>query len=233
MLAYVTDAVSYLVSGLSLLFVRRRLQADGDRAPSGLLPATAEGLRFLWRQPSLRWLVVLTTAVNFLQAPMLLGVIVLAQSRLGLSAAELGVVFAVAGAAGVLGSIAAPRVHHRLSVRSIAALATAGWTLSALVIALAGHVVVLTAGWALTALLWPIYAVAVVTLRLTLTPDRLQGRVNSAFRAFSFGAEPLGLALGGLLIGALGAPLVFGLVALGLAAATAGARGVPAEPRKG
>ena len=229
MLAYVTDAVSYLLSGLSLLFVRRSLQDDRPREPTGLLRATAEGLRFLWGQPTLRGLVVLTTVINFLQAPMLLGLIVLAQSRLDLSAAQLGLVFGLAGVAGVAGAIAAPMAHHRLSVRSIAVLSTAGWALSAAIVGQASSVLALTAGWALTALLWPIYAVAVVTLRLTLTPDALQGRVNSAFRTFSYGAEPLGLALGGLLIGALGAPAVFGVIALGLAAATVGAWYMPTE----
>jgi hypothetical protein len=229
MLAYVTDAVSYLLSGLSLLFVRRPLQEARAHEPIGLLRATAEGLRFLWGQRTLRGLVALTTVVNFLQAPMLLGLVVLAQSRLDLSAAQLGLVFGIAGAAGVAGSVAAPMAHRRLSVRAIAVLSTAGWALSAVIIGQAESVLALTAGWALTALLWPVYAVAVVTLRLTLTPDPLQGRVTSAFRTFSFGAEPLGLALGGLLIGALGAPAVFGLIALGLAAAAVGAWRLPAQ----
>jgi MFS family permease len=228
-LAYVTDAVSYLVSGLSLLFLRRPLQDDAAPEPTGLLRATAEGLRFLWRQRALRALVALTTAINFLQAPMLLGLVVLARSRLDLSPAQLGLVFGAAGLAGIAGSVVAPMAHHRLSVRAIAVLSTAGWALSAAIIGQASSVLALTTGWALTALLWPVYAVAVVTLRLTLTPDRLQGRVNSAFRTFSFGAEPLGLALGGVLIGALGAPWVFGLITLGLTAAAAGACFVPAQ----
>jgi Na+/melibiose symporter-like transporter len=228
MFAYLTDSVSYLLSALSLLFVRRRLQED-RREAAGVLSETAEGLRFLWRQRALRRVAALTTLVNFLQAPMLLAVIVLAQSRMGLSAIQLGVVFGVAGAAGVIGSVVAPIVHRHLSFRAITFAATGAWALSALMIAVATSAMVLTAGWALTALLWPVYAVAVVAFRLTVTPDRLQGRVNSAFRTFSFGVEPLGLALGGVLVGMLGAPAVFGLIALGLAGASAVACLVPPE----
>ena len=228
MLAYATDSVSYLLSGLSLLFVRRRLEEErGDVA--GVLGATAEGLRFLWRQQALRRLAALTTIVNFFQAPMLLGVVVLAQSRLASSPTQLGLVLGAAGAAGVIGSIVAPAVLRRVSIRSIAVVATAGWALSASMIAVAESRVLLTVGWALTALLWPVYGVAVVAFRLAVTPDRLQGRVNSAFRTFSFGVEPLGLALGGVLLGLLGAPVVFGLIAAGLAGACVGARSITTE----
>ena len=59
---------------------------------------------------------------------------------------------------------------------------------------------------------------AVVSYRLLMTPDELQGRVNSAFRNLSYGSEPLGSALGGLLLVPLGAPIMFGLMAVGFIA---------------
>jgi zinc transporter ZupT len=45
----------------------------------------------------------------------------------------------------------------------------------------------------------------------------LQGRVNSAFRFLSFGSEPLGAALGGVLLATLGPRPVLALIAAGLA----------------
>jgi hypothetical protein len=72
------------------------------------------------------------------------------------------------------------------------------------------------AGLALTSLIWPLYAVVVVTYRLSLVPDALQGRINSAFRLLTFGAEPLGAALGGVLLVPLGPRPVLGLIAAGL-----------------
>ena len=50
----------------------------------------------------------------------------------------------------------------------------------------------------------PIYSVASVTYRLTLIPDELQGRVNSSFRLVAFGFQPLGSAVGGILLERLG-----------------------------
>jgi len=48
--------------------------------------------------------------------------------------------------------------------------------------------------------------------RISIIPDELQGRVNSAFRLLAFGGQPLGAALSGFLIaihGAVFAVLVF------------------------
>ncbi len=104
--------------------------------------------------------------------------------------------------------------------------------------------VVLTFFW-LRALLWPLYAlastplllgvlaavffllspifnVAVMSYRLSLTPDALQGRVNSVVRLFSYGFIPLGQAVTGLLLQSIGPVatilcLSIGFVALALA----------------
>ena len=40
--------------------------------------------------------------------------------------------------------------------------------------------------------------------RLAQIPDKLQGRVNSVFRLIAFGSQPIGIALTGLLIQAIG-----------------------------
>ena len=60
-----------------------------------------------------------------------------------------------------------------------------------------------------------VFNVVMGSLRQALTPDRLLGRVISAFRLFSYGAVPLGSLLGGVLARSFGlrAPfLVAGVV---------------------
>ena len=48
-----------------------------------------------------------------------------------------------------------------------------------------------------TAVLWNVIT---VSLRQTIIPDRLLGRVNSVYRFFAWGMMPIGLAIGGLLV---------------------------------
>jgi len=50
----------------------------------------------------------------------------------------------------------------------------------------------------------PVQGVVQFSYRMALIPDQLQGRVNSAFRIIAWGAQPLGLALTGVLLQAFG-----------------------------
>lgn len=76
---------------------------------------------------------------------------------------------------------------------------------------------VLVAGAALAFLLGPVFNVSSVSYRLALTPDELQGRVNSVFRLLSYGSIPVGTAIGGILLNPLGARAELLLIAAGVA----------------
>ena len=67
------------------------------------------------------------------------------------------------------------------------------------------------------------YGVVQFSYRLALIPDELQGRVNSVFRLIIFGGDPIGLALTGILLQAIGtvpAVLIYAGGLIVLAAAT-------------
>jgi MFS family permease len=220
-LAYLADSVSYLASVISLRFVRVPFQARRELTATrrSLRAEMAEGLRFLWRHRWLRLLAFLTAAVNFLQSPITLAVILLARGPLHADVRTLGFILSAGGVGGVLGALVAPKVKERMRFGLLVVLSVVGWALAAGALALAVSPLLVMAGLALISLLWPIYAVAVVTYRLSLVPDELQGRINSAFRLLTFGAEPLGSAVGGVLLGALGPQPVLWLIAAGLGAA--------------
>lgn len=213
--AYLVDGLSYLASGTALLAIRRKLQAD-VRPPAGSLRAALrEGLAFIRRNGLLRFLMLLTASVNFLQAPLYLLTVIIAQDQLGLSAPQLGLVFGIAGGAAVLGATLAPAIYARLSLRMILTGSIVVWIGALIVLALANALPALIVAWVLIHFCWPAYDVAVVTERLAATPDALHGRVISAFRTVSYGVEPLGMALGGFLVGVTGvAPLILAIAGL-------------------
>ncbi|MFF9502242.1 MFS transporter [Streptomyces sp. NPDC014656] len=208
--SYAVDAVTYLLSGASLLFVRGSFQeerpADGRRSVTADLK---EGMSFLWRQRLLRLLMLMVTSINFLQAPLHLATIVLATEDLGVNAGLIGLLLAGVGLGTVVSAFAASWLRERVSLRTLALGSVALWAVAAAATAAAQSVLLLAVGVLLTNLLWPVFAVSLVTYRLSVTPDHLQGRVNSAFRTLSFGVEPLGLALGGALIASLGPRSLF------------------------
>lgn len=200
---------------LSLIRISFQTERKAEQRRS-LLHEMAEGLRFLWGQQRLRIMVLLTTAVNFLLSPVTLIVIVLAQGTLRLDVPTLGLVISAGGIGGVIGGVIAPWIRTRLRFGQIIIGSVFLWAAASLLLALAPSAALLIVGIGIQSFLWPLYGVTLVSYRLSLTPDELQGRVNSAFRFLSYGSEPLGAAIGGLLLVPSGPRAVLGIIALGL-----------------
>ena len=216
-LAYLVDSISYLVSLVSLLFIRVSFQLKRTASSRyALRKEIAEGLRFLWQRPLLRMMVMLTMTVNFLLSPVTLVVIVLVQGSLHIDVRTLGIILSAGGIGGVLGGVIAPWIRTRIRFGQAIIGSVIIWSVATLLLALASSPLLLAVGVGVTSLMWPIYGVILVSYRLSITPDYLQGRVNSAFRFLSYGSEPLGTALGGLLLVPLGPRVVLALIAAGL-----------------
>lgn len=216
-LAYAVDSVSYLVSVITLRFMKVSFQGERTQERRSLRKEIGEGLRFLWQQPLLRIMAILTMNGNFLLSPVTLAVIVLAQGTLHISVQVLGIILAAGGIGGVLGGLVATWIRAHLRFGQVILASIAGWTLALVALALAPSPLLLIAGVGLIGFIWPAYGVTLVSYRLSVSPDHLQGRVNSAFRFLSYGAEPLGAAFFGLLLSLLTPRLVLGLIAAGLA----------------
>jgi len=217
-LAYLTDCISYLVSVVSLLFIRVSFQKERTtETRPALRKEIAEGLRFLWQQPLLRIMVILSTFVNFLLSPVTLVVIVLTQTTLHINVQTLGFILSAGGVGGVIGGIIAPWISSHIRFGQTIIGSVIIWTFAVMLLAIAPSSLLLIVGVGLTSLMWPIFGVALVSYRLSLTPDHLQGRVNSAYRFQSYGSEPLGAALAGVLLVPLGPRVVLALIAAGLA----------------
>lgn len=202
-LPFLADAVSYAVSVVSLFFIRAEFQGERSRTHRRLWSEIGEGLAWLWRQPLIRYIAFLTGGWNFVSAGDILIIIVLAQ-HLGATPLVIGLLFAIGGIGGIVGSVIAPRLQRRLSFAQ--AIIGSVW-ISALLWPLyivAPNPFVLGAIEAVRFTAGPLYNVVQFSYRLSLIPDELQGRVNSVFRLLAFGFQPLGLAITGYLLQTLG-----------------------------
>lgn len=196
---FLADAISYSASVISLCFIKATFQEERTEAPGKLRDEIKEGLAWLWRQPLIRMLALLTGGSNLLFAGSALIVIVLAQ-RLGATPAIIGIIFAIEGLGGVIGSLLSSPLQKRLSFGMVV---IGTFWISALLwpfYAIAPNVFLLGAISAVLFFVGPIYNVVQYSYRLSLIPDELQGRVNSVFRLMALGADPLGLALTGILL---------------------------------
>ena len=211
---FVADAISYVVSIVSLMLIRTPFRAARPaQAKTNLRGEIGEGLRWLWGQPLIRYMAFLTGSINLVNAGTGLVVILLAQD-LGARPVDIGLIFSIGGIGGILGSLIGGRVQKRFSFgQAIIALM---WIEALLfpLYAIVPQYLLLGVVFALIYFIGPIYNVVQFSYRLALIPDALQGRVNSTFRLLAFGMMPIGAALSGFLIERLGvipAVVVFSL----------------------
>jgi MFS family permease len=119
------------------------------------------------------------------------------QEILGLDGIGFGLLMTAGSIGGLLGSILAPSLTARIGAGRSLALTVGVPILSFGVTAAVPNAFVVAAGFiafTFTAIVWN---VVTVSLRQTLIPDHLLGRVNSVYRFFGWGAMPIGTLLGG------------------------------------
>lgn len=215
-LGLLATGVSYLFSVASLGFIRVPLRRDATAHPVGSMRKEIWlGLRFLLGHRHLRVLALLGLDIGLLVIPSDLAVIVLARNELHLQPATIGLIFSAGGLGALIGSVVGPWVkrHFRLGRVILGTIAVEALTTT--IQALSVSPLMLAAGMFGLVMMLPIYNVSQVSYRLSLIPDHLQGRVNSAFRLVPLGSQPLGLIAIGALLGVLSPRLVLGLVAGG------------------
>lgn len=199
LLPFVADSVSYLCSVLSLLFIRASFQQERSTEKRPLWVEIKAGLVWLWERRLFRFLALLWCGLNISLEGMTLVIIVLGQ-RLHASSIDLGLLFAVAGIAGILGSTTTPMLRRRLNFFVL--IVCPLWIVALLLPLLLLAPDLLILGAILVALFFaiPIFDVVQRSQRMATIPDELQGRVNGVYRLIVFSGRPIGLALTGLLL---------------------------------
>jgi MFS family permease len=214
-LPFVADAVSYLVLLGSLLRIRAPLQGKRQPTKTHLLTEIREGIGWLWSQPLLRWLSLLAGYIELLLNGSILIVLVIAQQH-GISTTLVGIILGIGGLGNMAGTILGAQVRRRVDF----ALALPGALLGYLVMwplyAFATAPLILGTVMIGYSLIDSLAVVVIVSYRLTATPDRLQGRVNSIYRLIPYGMVALGQALIGVSLQQFGVLPTVGLLWAGL-----------------
>jgi predicted MFS family arabinose efflux permease len=127
--------------------------------------------------------------------------------RLGLSATGIGATLAMYGVGMVVGALLATRVMRRLAFGTVIGLGPVAGLAAAAVMALTTFIptpFLAALSFFLLGVGPILWVISTTTLRQSVTPPRLLGRV-SAINILSYGARPLGSALGAIVGGLYGA----------------------------
>jgi MFS family permease len=203
--AVVADATSFLVSVLSLAWIRRpepSPKPSAGSAPTNFRSEMWEGIQVVFGNPTI-WKIAGSTSTSNLGSSILFAVyLIFAYRVLHLSPGVVGVIFGAGAVGGLIGALSASWIarHIGLGPTLFATIVAGG--LSAILIPLAqlGFAVpLLLAASVVGSFCNPVYNINQVSLRQTITPDRVQGRMNATVRTLIWGTMPVGAFIGGVM----------------------------------
>lgn len=209
------DACAHLGCLLCLAMTKdsERVSASGSRVKRRMLADITEGLRFVRDQPVIRRLAVSMGVSNFFAVMIETLIPIVILRTIGFDAFMLGIIMMCGAVGGVLGALLAPVARRRFSAGTVmagglitAALFTATTPVAAVAsshsIAVAGALLLIGEfGLIVGAML---YNVTQVSLRQTLCPRELLGRMNAFFRFIILGSIPFAALAAGWLGSTIG-----------------------------
>jgi Na+/melibiose symporter-like transporter len=212
-IAVVADAVSFLVSGLFVLWIRdpepapsRHVDEHGN-AREGLRKEVTAGLRFVLGNRYLRAIAACTGSANLFSSIAFATYLVYVVRVLKLDPATIGIVLGLGNVGAIMGAVLAGRIGRRAGVGpTIVATAFLGGAGAILVpLAPAGDPIpYLLLSGAIVGFANVVYNITQVSFRQAITPERMQGRMNATMRFIVWGTMPVGSILGGVLATTLG-----------------------------
>ncbi|MDQ3964138.1 MAG: MFS transporter [Actinomycetota bacterium] len=195
------DSASFLIAALLVLSFSGSFKAprDADVPPTTMRADIAEGLRWLWNHKLLRTLAIMLGTWNALNTAAFSIFVLFALEILEVTEVGYGILISSLVVGSVAGSLAGSAVSRLLGPGTTLLLSVVSGAALVLVIALTSNPYVVGAMFAIEGFVTVVWNVITVSMRQTIIPDRLLGRVNSVYRLFGWGSMPIGAALGGFL----------------------------------
>ena len=214
------SATGLLADCLVRLRGHRPVQGKPDSAAGSLARETAEGLRFVWRDPYLRAQMLFGGASNFTLTGVDALIVVFLVRNAGLGAAAVGLVMATFGIGGVLGTVIARPLARRLGTARTMTVCTIGGLPFALLLPL-GHsgprlAFVIATNLVVTAALVASSIIG-ASFRQAYVPAAMLGRVSSCVMTVSYSTLPAGAILAGTLATEIGTRSAMWVLTAGIA----------------
>ncbi|GIG66229.1 MFS transporter [Phytomonospora endophytica] len=212
---FLFDAITYLLAGLALLFIRKPLQAPRESAPAVREPAwrsATAGIRYLFAKPMLRNLLLWSMGINLALGGFFLVEIATWRER-GASESTVGILAAIGTLGGLSGALLAPAIIKRVKPTHL--VVGLAWALPVLMMSmgLLPGVYPLAVVAALVGFFLPALNSVGWAYIASGTPDELQGRVGAGATFLSMLISPIAPVALGTLFDAWGATAAFAVMA--------------------
>lgn len=212
-------AATCALAVLCLLPVRRLSRGPEARPTTAMHPhwrsELVSGLRFIRQHPTLRTITGMAAVINASWTGWMAVFLLYAldPGPMRLSTVTYGVLIAAGGVGGLLGAALALRVQHRFGRRASIGINVVGNGLAFLSPVLTANPWIIGAAVGIGGIGGPMWGLTTVSLQQRAVPDALRGRVASAYRMVSLGAQALGPLITGSVAQLLGLRAAFALAA--------------------
>ena len=202
-LPFFVDAATFFIAAALIASMKPTVKSFTPEAKSDPINFRAEikeGFTWLWRHELLRPMAIVLGLLNGIAALSGAIFILFAQEVLETTVFIFAILGTAAAFGGILGGLLGPKVSEKIGRGRSLALALFVMPLMTLMV---GFTSLWYLAWifiaieTFTAVLWN---VVTVSLRQSLIPSHLLGRVNSVYRFFAWGTIPIGTLLGGTLV---------------------------------
>ena len=199
---FFVDAGTFFLAAALVALIPGSFRAKRDPAQpqQSFKDELKEGVRWLMGHPLLRPMAIILGVMNAASMISLATFVLFAQEVLGVGPLLFTVLGFGGAVGGLIGGNIAPQVSKRLGSGTTLAVALGGLAVTPALIGLIGWwpaVLVLFGFEAFFGILWNVIT---VSLRQTIIPEDLLGRVNGVYRFFAWGMMPIGAALGGVIV---------------------------------
>ena len=220
---FAINATSYLAVVVALLRMRP-IPVRGRSRDLPMLDSIREGLRYIRRDPVIRWVILLSVGSSLFARPYIQLLPAVAHDVLHVGAVELSWMLAASGAGALLGALitASLGAFQRRGVLLLGSVGTFGLLLAGF--AIQRELVATLPFLVGLGLVTMLFNGMGNTILQTKSPEHLRGRVMSVYTMVFLGLMPLGslvLGVAGTFVGTGAALLIGGLVLVGAAGYTA------------
>ncbi|MCH0538530.1 MFS transporter [Streptomyces sp. MUM 203J] len=204
--ALLINGVSYLVSVITLVTIRRpEPQPAPPERQTGLWKSVGDGVRIIWDSAHLRACALQSGLYNLCWMSLQTVFVLYAARRLELSPGMIGLLLGTGAVGSLAGSLVARQLKQVLGLGAAILTALLLCCLAPVIIPLApangspGSLALFVLAFAMIGAGGTIANIHVISLRQSITPDELLGRMNAGYRFVSWGTLPLGALIGGWL----------------------------------
>jgi MFS family permease len=215
---FLLDSASFLIAALLILGFKGSFRTERVGEKRNMRAEIAEGLRWLWSHRVLRTLAICLGIWNAMSTAVFSIFVLFALEVLGVSQIGYGFLLATFTIGSVIGSLIASRIAKILGPGTALILQMAIGCIGFLGIGTTSSPIVVGAMFALEGVIVVVWNVITVSMRQSIIPDHLLGRVNSVYRLLGWGMMPFGAAIGGFLARGFGlrAPYLVSAAVLGV-----------------